>query len=210
MVCQTFSKSNLHTLILNATRKASSNPWDASLWPGKELISSQFFISEHHERILIGHPSCDRLGAYTVHVNNLAPLFDQTRILPEVFNVNNITIHDVADLKRQHQQTIWCHRKLWRGIQHSHWPLCAASSTCHQEKIEKELDWMVKEGIIAPVTEPTEWVNSMTYPVKPNGDLHICLDPKDLNKAIMWQYYKPPRNHTQTEWSNCLLQAWCL
>ena len=32
----------------------------------------------------------------------------------------------------------------------------------------------------------------MTYPVKPNGDLHICLDPKDLNKAIMQEYYKPP------------------
>ena len=67
--------------------------------PGKELIPSQFFISEHHKWILIGHPSCDRLGAYTVHVNNLAPQFDQTRILPEVFNVNNVTIHDVADLK---------------------------------------------------------------------------------------------------------------
>ena len=80
----------------------------------------------------------------------------------------------------------------------------------YQEKIEKELDRMVEQGIIAPVTEPTEWVNSMTYPVKPNGDLRICLDPKDLkqsNHAGILQTPKPGRNHTQTEWSNCLLQA---
>ena len=51
---------------------------------------------------------------------------------------------------------------------------------------------MVEQGIIAPVTKPTEWVNLMTYPIKPNSDLHICLDPKDLNKAIMQEYYKPP------------------
>ena len=35
-------------------------------------------------------------------------------------------------------------------------------------------------------------MNSITYPVKPNGDLRICLDPKDLNKAIIREHYKAP------------------
>ena len=30
------------------------------------------------------------------------------------------------------------------------------------------------------------------YPCKPDGTLHICLDPKDLNKAIVWGHYKAP------------------
>ena len=51
---------------------------------------------------------------------------------------------------------------------------------------------MEEQGIITKVTEPTEWVNSITYPVKPNGDLRICLDPKDLNKAIIREHYKAP------------------
>ena len=51
---------------------------------------------------------------------------------------------------------------------------------------------MIAQGIITPVTEPTEWVNSMTYPMKPSGELCICLDPKDLNKAIIREYYRPP------------------
>ena len=51
---------------------------------------------------------------------------------------------------------------------------------------------MVDQGIIAPVTDPMEWVSSLTYPQKPDGSLHICLDPKDLNKAIIWEHYKAP------------------
>ena len=51
---------------------------------------------------------------------------------------------------------------------------------------------MVDQGIITPVTEPIEWVSSLTYPLKPDGSLHICLDPKDLNKAIIQEHYKAP------------------
>ena len=43
------------------------------------------------------------------------------------------------------------------------------------------------------MTEPTEWVSSLTYPHKPNGSLCICLDPWDLNKAIIREHYKAPR-----------------
>ena len=61
-----------------------------------------------------------------------------------------------------------------------------------KEKIEKDLDQMEEQGIITKVIEPTEWVNSITYPVKPNGDLCICLDPKDLNKGTIREHYKAP------------------
>ena len=61
----------------------------------------------------------------------------------------------------------------------------------YQEKIEQELDKMI-QGIITPITEPTEWVNSITYPMKPSGELHICLDPRDLNTAIVGEQYKAP------------------
>ena len=50
---------------------------------------------------------------------------------------------------------------------------------------------MVASGILAPVTEPTEWVSSMLVIVKPNK-LRICLDPRDLNKAIRREHYQMP------------------
>ena len=51
---------------------------------------------------------------------------------------------------------------------------------------------MVDNGIIAPVTEPTKWVSSLTYPRKSDGTICPCLDPHDLNKAIICEHYKAP------------------
>ena len=43
--------------------------------------------------------------------------------------------------------------------------------------------------VIEKVTEPTNWVNSMVTIIKPNGSLRICIDPRDLNKAIQREHY---------------------
>ena len=51
---------------------------------------------------------------------------------------------------------------------------------------------MVWKRIITKQTEPTPWVSSLTYPKKANGKLRICLDPKDLNKAIICEKHKAP------------------
>ena len=59
------------------------------------------------------------------------------------------------------------------------------ATTKYKDQIEKALDEMVLKGVIAPVSRPTPWVSSLTYPHKPDGSLSICLDPKDLNKAIV-------------------------
>ena len=48
---------------------------------------------------------------------------------------------------------------------------------------------MVKDGVITKVTEPSEWVNSMVTVEKPSGALRVCIDPKDLNDAIMRPHY---------------------
>ena len=42
---------------------------------------------------------------------------------------------------------------------------------------------MEQTGVIVRQTEPTDWVNSMVAVVKPNK-IRICIDPRDLNKAI--------------------------
>ena len=47
-------------------------------------------------------------------------------------------------------------------------------------------------NVITKVDEPTEWVSSLVIVEKKNGNLRICLDPRDLNKAIMREHYKLP------------------
>ncbi|GFS05684.1 retrovirus-related Pol polyprotein from transposon 297-like Protein [Elysia marginata] len=63
-----------------------------------------------------------------------------------------------------------------------------------KEKIKSELDEMSAQGIITKVKEGelTAWVNSLVYKEKPNGRLRLCLDPKDLNKAIQREHHVTP------------------
>ena len=57
--------------------------------------------------------------------------------------------------------------------------------------IEEAIDYMVKQDISEPQIEPTPWVSSVTYPVKPTGEVRPCLDARDLNKAIIRENHKP-------------------
>ena len=55
-----------------------------------------------------------------------------------------------------------------------------------------ELDKMIEDDIITEVTEPTEWVNSIVCNISKKDrkqKVHLCLDPKDLNKNIRREHY---------------------
>ena len=58
-----------------------------------------------------------------------------------------------------------------------------------RDKIKDELDRMFEQGVIVRQEEPTPWINSMVTVLKPYGKLRICIDPKDLNKAILQEHY---------------------
>jgi hypothetical protein len=65
--------------------------------------------------------------------------------------------------------------------------------TCVPEALKSglklELQQMVKDEIITPVTEPTDWVHPIVVVKNPHGILRICLDPKQLNEAIRRPHY---------------------
>ena len=57
--------------------------------------------------------------------------------------------------------------------------------------IQEAIDYTVKQDFLEPQIEPTPWVSSVTYPVKPTGEVRPCLDARDLNKAIIRENHKP-------------------
>ena len=61
-----------------------------------------------------------------------------------------------------------------------------------KEAICAALDTMIEEDILEPQIEPTPWVNSAMYPVKPLGDVRPCLDYVPMNKAIIRENRTPP------------------
>ena len=57
-----------------------------------------------------------------------------------------------------------------------------------KDKFKQELESMEAEGIISKYDGhdiSLEWLNSFVIVKKPNGSLHVCLDPTDLNKEII-------------------------
>ena len=59
-------------------------------------------------------------------------------------------------------------------------------------QLKDTLDALEAQGIIAQVTMPTRWISSIVAVPKKNGKLRICLDPKDLNRAIQREKYQHP------------------
>ena len=53
------------------------------------------------------------------------------------------------------------------------------------EEVKKELDSMLKQGVISPVTVPTEWCSGMVPVPKPGGRVRICVGLTKLNQAVM-------------------------
>ena len=52
-----------------------------------------------------------------------------------------------------------------------------------------KLEELEKKNIIVKETERTDWISSVVVVAKP-GKIRICLDPKDLNKAVRRPKYQ--------------------
>ena len=59
-------------------------------------------------------------------------------------------------------------------------------------KLKKELDCLKSLGIIEKVTEPIPWVSNFVTDQKPNGQIPVCIDLKDLNQVVRRNHYLTP------------------
>lgn len=57
------------------------------------------------------------------------------------------------------------------------------------EKLKQELQRLEDLEIITKVMEPTSWVSSLVIVHKSNGQIRVCIDPKDLNRVLRRSYY---------------------
>ena len=71
-----------------------------------------------------------------------------------------------------------------------------------REKTEEKLHEMVDQQVVALITQHTQWMSSLTYHWKYEGTLCICLDPHNLNRAIISKSYKAPTLNEISQWLN--------
>ena len=71
------------------------------------------------------------------------------------------------------------------------------------KELEEELKRMEENDVITKITEPTDWVNSLHLVYKPDGSLRVCIDPRNLNRAIRREHFKlPTREEIMAKMSN--------
>ena len=58
--------------------------------------------------------------------------------------------------------------------------------------LKEELDRLVSLGVITAVEEPTPWVSQIVLTPKDNGKLRVCIDPHELNKALIRERFTLP------------------
>ena len=70
---------------------------------------------------------------------------------------------------------------------------CRPIPVCLKEAFKQEIDKMLQVGVLKPVHEATPWINSFVLVEGKdkigNLKLRICLDPTNLNKAIVREPY---------------------
>lgn len=86
-----------------------------------------------------------------------------------------------------------------------------------QPRLKAALDDMEQKGVIKKCDAPTDWVSSLLIVEKKNGSLRLCLDPRDLNKAVKREHFVLPtcedvlaKLHAKKDIHNHRFKGWIL
>lgn len=141
---------------------------------------AEFFIAQGNVKPIIGAKTCEEIGLikriegltksnkYTVNKQECESLFQGLGCLPGEYSIEVDTT--------------------MRPVVHP----CRKIPFPVRDKLKTELRRMEELKVIAKVEEATDWVSSIVTVTKKNGDLRVCLDPRDLNRAIKRQHFKLP------------------
>ncbi|RXN19979.1 Retrovirus-related Pol polyprotein from transposon 297 [Labeo rohita] len=148
----------------------------------KATATLQFYVSDQSDMPILGRAACEQLQLVK-RIEPLAKTSVSTK--EELINMYPSVFTGLGEFPRVHH--IYVDPTVTPVI-HG----CRNIPLAVRDKLKETLQDLVRRSVISPVTEPTEWVNSLVITEKKNGSLRVCLDPRDLNKAIKRQHYSIP------------------
>ena len=171
------------------------------------LHTTNFYVVEYNGPVILGLPSCRALQLVTINYSLSVMDMEKTVIPTTDTSLEDVhtgkprsnTLAKAAIMKEYPDrfQGVGC----FAGEYHIsldptvalviHPPRRIPNAL--RDSLKGELDKLVEQEIVAKVEQPTDWVNSFVCTTKPSGGVRLCLDPKDLNRAI-----KRPHHFTPT------------
>ena len=173
----------------NGTGIACSGTVDINCsYDGREWRNTKFFVVDVPGAAILGLSTCEALHVVTLHC-------ELSNKAPQPQKINNI-----RDLMQQYPQQfdrigelLKTHKLVIDPSVPTRIDPPRRTPIAVKDKIKSELDKMVDQRMIHTIEEPTDWVSSLTYVTKRDGIIRVCLDPRQLNKALI-----RPRHQTPT------------
>ena len=160
-------------------------------------MDTTFYIADTPGPAILGLPSCSRLRIVNLncsvqlrkHGQPIKTSKEREKVKQDMKNLKSINSKD--DLIKAYPDQFKGIGKFpgtyhiylkenTKPVVHTPWKCPIAI----QPLVDKKLDKLLEQEVIVPVTEPTDWVSSLAYSWKADGDLRTCLNPTHLNKAI--------------------------
>jgi len=151
-----------------------------------ERVDLRFQVVESSNKPLLSAETCEKLGLLKV---DLDPE-ESIHVLKSCYLTRDQILGDYKDvfegLGHIGDTTIVTDPSV-KPVQHSPRRVPVAL----RDKVKAKLDDLEEKGIVEKVTTPTDWISSMVVVTSPTK-IRICLDPKDLNKAVIRPKYQMP------------------
>ncbi|CAC5362482.1 unnamed protein product [Mytilus coruscus] len=139
----------------------------------------EFFVTDTNQSPLLGFKASHELGLIHVIMTVQTDVDDPAKSFPKVFT-------GLGCLEKPY------HIKIDSSVNPVINPPRKIPAAL-REKLKGTLKEMEDKEVIRKVDEPTDWVNSLVVVEKPKtGKLRICLDTRNLNKAIKREHFALP------------------
>ncbi|XP_045458516.1 uncharacterized protein K02A2.6-like [Melitaea cinxia] len=142
-------------------------------WTYKNVTYNlKFAIADMICNSILGYKSCEMLGLvkriYSIEISNYDDVFKGLGCLPGKYHI--VVNKSMAPV------------------------ICASRKIPHslRDRLKVELEKMEELNVIRKVTHPTQWVHPLVLVAKKNNGIRICLDPRELNKAVQRSHFQLP------------------
>jgi predicted aspartyl protease len=173
---------NLVTPVGKVTMKVKNPKNDKKYLVAFEVVSDDKYVP------ILGRKTSQRMGLIEVNYDNIARI-EKQQIDMQPLSIDQLLEEFPTVFEGTGKLTGKYHIETDKTVKPVIHPARRVPVAIKQQ-LKEELDYMVRREIVAPETDPTDWVSSMVVVKKPTGKLRICLDPKQLNQAIKRSHHQ--------------------
>ena len=151
--------------------------FNATIRVRDNVVSSNVYVIEGNAESLLGRESSFKLKVLT-QVNSVHQDDDNGELNSLLKEYSNI--FDGLEKVNDFEHKITIDPEVKPKIQH-----LRRIPVSQIEAVNNELDRMLEQDIIEEVTEPSPWVSNLVIVPKKSGELRVCCDLREVNKAVI-------------------------